>query len=63
MSQGTNECKCDYGWEGKYCNESNGDKMVLASSGEEVLFTESEIESELDIKIPESFPFVDRNRY
>ena len=47
----------------KILYESNSDKVVLASSGEEVLFTESEIESELDIKIPESFPFVDRNRY
>lgn len=51
-----NECKCDMGWEGQFCNETNGDKMVLASSGEEVLFTESEMEPELDIKIPESPP-------
>lgn len=56
LARDTNECKCDMGWEGKYCNETNGDRMVLASSGEEVLFTESEIEPELDIKIPESPP-------
>ena len=56
VSRDTNTCKCEYGWEGKYCNETNTDKMVLASSGEEVLFTESEIEPELDIKIPESPP-------
>jgi len=27
------------------------DKLVLASSGEEVLFTDSELEPELDIKV------------
>merc|ERR1712062_717912 len=56
MNRDTNECKCDLEWEGTYCNESSGEKMVLASSGEEVLFTEAEIEPELDIKIPESPP-------
>lgn len=49
-----NTCKCDIGWSGNLCNESTSDKIVLASSGEEVLFTDSDIEPELDIKIHES---------
>lgn len=30
----------------------NLDKLVMASSGEEVLFTESELEPEYNIKVP-----------
>lgn len=54
INERKNMCKCDVGWTGNLCNESTSDKLVLASSGEEVLFTDSEIEPELDIKIHES---------
>ncbi|XP_066913670.1 uncharacterized protein [Clytia hemisphaerica] len=50
----TNQCRCEIGWTGLSCNESTSDKLVLASSGEEVLFTDSEVEPELDIKIHQS---------
>ena len=52
------KCKCDYGWEGVYCNESLVDKAALASSGEEILFTDSEIEPELDIRMPNESPIL-----
>lgn len=52
----TGECKCDFGWSGKTCNDSTSDRVVVASTGEQVLFTESEIEPELDIKVPVAPP-------
>ena len=56
LNKHAGQCKCDPGWIGRYCNESNNDKFVLASSGEEVLFTESEVEPELDVKFPQLPP-------
>ena len=55
-----NICKCDDGWTGRLCNESSTDTLVMASSGEEVLFTDDDIEPEFDMKIHES-PFVGRS--
>ncbi|XP_002168146.1 neurogenic locus notch homolog protein 3 [Hydra vulgaris] len=49
-----NTCICEVGWSGFLCNETTSDKLVVASSGEEVLFTDSDTEPELDIKIHES---------
>lgn len=43
------KCKCDIGWSGVYCNKSLIDRTAIASSGEEMLFSESEVEPELDI--------------
>ena len=51
-------CKCDFGWSGHNCNESYGDKIAMASSGEEILFTESEIEPELDVRVPKELPIL-----
>jgi len=50
----SNLCRCDVSWSGYQCNETTNDKVVLASSGEEVLFTDSDVEPELDIKIHDS---------
>jgi len=46
-------CNCDFGWEGQFCNISNGDKLVSSVKGEEVLFTKMNDEAEMDIKIHE----------
>lgn len=50
------QCKCRIGWKGLHCNMTTGDKSVLASKGEHVLFTHFEIEPELAIKIPAESP-------
>lgn len=49
-------CECRIGWSGQLCNRTTGDKAVLASTGEQVLFTHFEIEPELAIKIPANAP-------
>jgi len=51
---GSKSCRCDESWDGKHCNITNTDKVVLASSGEEVLFTDINPDSEMDIKIHEA---------
>eukprot|EP00795_Rhopilema_esculentum_P005312 gene5312-481_t len=53
-NEGTTSCRCEDTWEGPFCNETNSDKVVLASSGEEVLFTDVNPEAEMDIKIHDS---------
>ncbi|XP_073240537.1 uncharacterized protein [Porites lutea] len=47
----TTKCYCVIGWEGQFCNKSNGDKRLYSTSGGEVLFTKLDQEAEMDIKI------------
>ena len=54
----TNACKCNPGWSGVYCHETANarDTHVMASTGEQVLFTQAEVEPELAIKVPADKP-------
>ncbi|XP_048578616.1 adhesive plaque matrix protein 2 isoform X2 [Nematostella vectensis] len=45
------QCQCHVGWEGPYCNISNGATIVSSRTGEQVLFTNMDQEVEKDIKI------------